>query len=175
MQPVTLPEVRKLEPAEWPTYRALRLRALADSPDAFGSTLAIEQGLSEEHWSTRLARGVTSELDLPLVAEVRREAAGLVWARVDAADPSIVSICQMWVAPEFRSHGAGRMLLRAAVEWARSLNAKSVQLGVTCGDTPAVRLYTREGFTPVGPRESLRPGSPLAGQTMRLHLTEGAA
>src|SRR5262245_26935498 len=100
------PSVRKLEPAQWPVYRALRLRALADSPDAFGSTLAIEQSRSAEDWSMRLARGATSDRELPLVAEVGPDAVGLVWARVDASEPSIVNVYQMWVAPEFRGRGA---------------------------------------------------------------------
>jgi len=33
-------KVREFLPDEWQTYRALRLRSLAESPDAFGSTLA---------------------------------------------------------------------------------------------------------------------------------------
>ena len=176
MQSIALPpNVRKLAPAEWRTYRDLRLRALADSPDAFGSTLAIEQGRSAEDWASRLTQGATSGLDLPLIAEVDHAAAGLTWARVDPLDRSIVNVYQMWVAPEFRGQGAGRILLRAAVDWARSLDATSVQLGVTCGDTPAMRLYAREGFTPFGPPGSLRPGSPVVGQPMRLQLKEGAA
>ncbi len=39
--------VRTFAPHEWPTYKDLRLRALADSPDAFGSTLAAEQGRTD--------------------------------------------------------------------------------------------------------------------------------
>jgi len=174
MQSITPPpNVRRLEPAEWPIYRELRLRALADSPDAFGSTLVVEQGRSAEDWASRLTRDATSGLDHPLIAEVAHAAAGLAWARVDASDRSIVNVYQMWVAPEFRGQGAGRLLLRAAVDWARSLDATSVQLGVTCGDTPAIRLYTREGFTPFGPLGSLRPGSLVLGQSMRLQLKEG--
>jgi GNAT superfamily N-acetyltransferase len=172
---VARPTVRKLEPAEWPTYRDLRLRSLADSPDAFGSTLAAEQARTAQDWAERLARGATSGLDLPLIAEVDRQAAGLAWAKVEASDPSIINLYQMWVAPEFRGHGAGRLLLRAAIEWARSRNAAEVRLGVTWGDTPAVRLYTREGFAPFGPPGNLRPGSPLPGRTMRLQLDPRAA
>lgn len=37
------PSVRILVPGEWRTYRDLRLRALADSPDTFGRMLAEER------------------------------------------------------------------------------------------------------------------------------------
>lgn len=166
--------VRKLEEVEWPTYRELRLAALAESPDAFGSTLATEQGLTAGDWTGRLAAGATSDLDLPLIAQVQGRAAGLAWAKVDASDTSIVNVYQMWVAPEFRGQGLGRLLLRAAVDWARARNALAVCLSATCGDTPAMHLYTREGFKPVGQSEPLRSGSPLLAQPMRLHLSESA-
>jgi len=34
--------VRVLDESEWPLYRDVRLRALAESPDAFTATLADE-------------------------------------------------------------------------------------------------------------------------------------
>src|SRR5262245_23786143 len=164
--------VRKYDSSEWPMYRDLRLRSLAESPDAFGSTLAAEQSRTAAEWTARLTAGATSGLDFPLVAEVHGKAAGLAWAKVDASNTSLVNIYQMWVAPEFRGQGLGRMLLRAAVEWARARNAHAIHLMVTCGDTSAMRLYTREGFTPIGEREALRPGSPLFAQPMKLQLNE---
>jgi hypothetical protein len=71
------PRIRTFVPHEWSTYRDLRLRALADSPDAFGSTLAEEQDRSDAEWSRRLASGADSRSNLPLVAEVRGEPIGL--------------------------------------------------------------------------------------------------
>lgn len=170
----TAATVRKFESREWMIYRDLRLRALAESPDAFGSTLAIEQVRADEDWATRLATSATSGLDLPLLAQADGRSAGLAWARTDARadalNKSVVNLYQMWVAPESRGRGLGRMLLRAAIDWARTLNAQAVHLGVTCGETSAMRLYTREGFQPSGQREALRPGSPLFAQPMRLLL-----
>ena len=77
------PQIRAFFPHEWRTYKDLRLRALADSPDAFGSTLAAEQDRTDAEWSSRLASGAGSGLDLPLVAEVDGEPAGLAWGRID--------------------------------------------------------------------------------------------
>ena len=76
--PSTL-SVRVFGSHEWHVYRDLRLRALTDSPDAFGSTLSQEQRRGDEEWSARLAGGAASGKDLPLVAEVSSKPVGLAW------------------------------------------------------------------------------------------------
>jgi GNAT superfamily N-acetyltransferase len=160
---------------EWPLWRSLRLRALADSPDAFGSTLAEEQDRSQDVWAARLQAATQSGKDCPLVAELGGQAIGLIWAKCDGAEPPVVHLYQVWVAPEGRAHGAGGMLLSAAIAWARSLGAAAVELGVTCGDTPAYRLYLRAGLVAVGAPAQRRPDSPLMEQAMRLPLLPAQA
>ena len=164
------PQIRAFFPHEWRTYKDLRLRALADSPDAFGSTLAAEQDRTDAEWSSRLASGAGSGLDLPLVAEVDGEPAGLAWGRIDREDPEVAYLYQMWVAPDHRGLGAGKLLLEAVIAWAKEKNASYLVLGVTYRDSPAMRLYQRAGFAPVGQPEPLRLGSELLGQSMRLEL-----
>lgn len=162
--------IRRIEPEDSTIYRTLRLRSLLDSPDAFGSTWAGEEALPAEHWSGRLSAAAGSGKDCPLIAELGGMPAGLVWAKVDADDPTLVNLFQMWVAPECRGRGIASLLLGTAVAWARRRGVRVVQLGVTCGDTPAARLYTRAGFVAHGAVEPLRDGSPLLSQTMRLVL-----
>ena len=162
--------IRRLAPQDWPTYRALRLRSLFDAPYAFGSTWAREDALPDEHWSGRLAAAAVSGNDYPMLAEIDGSAAGLLWAKVDADGDALVNLFQVWVAPECRGLGIAAALLREAVAWAQTKNARTVQLGVTCGDTPATRLYARAGFVAVGAPEPLRDGSALLSQTMRLAL-----
>jgi GNAT superfamily N-acetyltransferase len=117
------PTVRTLGADEWRVYRSLRLRALADSPDAFGSSLAEEEGRLEAEWSRRLAAGADPRSNLPLVAELRGEPIGLAWGRIETANPGVAALYQMWVAPTHRRLGAGQMLLEAVSVWARARNA----------------------------------------------------
>lgn len=159
---------------EWPVYRDLRLRALDDSPDAFGSTLAAEAGRPDAHWAQRLASGSDSQTNLPVVAEIRGEPAGLAWGRIDAFSPDVAVLYQMWIAPGHRGVGAGKMLLEAVIAWARERNASFLELGVTCGNSPARRLYERAGFKPIGEPQPLRPTSQLLAQSMRLPLKDAA-
>jgi GNAT superfamily N-acetyltransferase len=170
-----LPRIRKLQPPEWARYRAVRLRSLADAPDAFGGTFAAEQARTDEAWQAQLIAAAASGEDHPLVAEHGGEAIGLAWAKVEASDNSAVNVFQMWVAPQHRRRGIGSELLVVVIGWARSRNARSVQLGVTCGDSSASRLYFRKGFEAFGPEKELRPGSEFKFQSMRLVLREAGA
>lgn len=167
------PHIREFLTNEWPLYRALRLRALADSPEAFGSTLAGEQVCSESWWVDRLSAGVASVTDLPLLAEVDGEPAGLSWGRIEPEQPETAHVYQVWVAPEARGRGAGRLLLESVLVWAKGQGVGAVELNVTCGDRPARRLYDRAGFVPFGAPEPIRPGSELLEQPMRLELDNG--
>jgi GNAT superfamily N-acetyltransferase len=91
---------------------------------------------------------------------------GLAWCKLDHADRTTANLFQMWVAPESRGRGAGAMLLRVALDWARGVGAVRVRLGVTAGESPASRLYAAHGFVAFGEVEQLRDGSPLMGQNM---------
>lgn len=162
--------VRPFTADEWPAYRAIRLRALADAPDAFGSTLAAEEALAPETWAARLARSATSGIDRALAAEANGELVGLAWAKEDADEAAIVNLYQMWVAPQARGQGVAGALLDEAVRWAVERGAQAVQLGVTCTNAGALRLYQRAGFVDTGVREPLRPGAELIEQRMRLTL-----
>lgn len=165
--------IRPFAADEWPLYKALRLRSLADSPDAFGSTLELESLRADDVWADRLRSGATSGKDAALVAWVGDLPSGLVWAKEDAGAPGHVDVFQMWVAPEARGLGVGKALLEAALAWCRGHGAKVVRLGVAEGDTPANRLYRRAGFVVVGEPEPIRPGSDRMAVNMRLELAGG--
>jgi GNAT superfamily N-acetyltransferase len=167
--------VRKFSADEWHTYRELRFRSLAESPNAFGRTLAEEEVRSDVEWAERLAAGCQSETDLPLVAEVDGRPIGLAWGRFpDSSERDRVFLFQMWVDPDFRCLGTGSTLLETIAKWAADLGALYLVLGVTC-ETPAMRLYKKLGFEPVGEPTPLRRGSSLLGQPMQLRLRGGAA
>lgn len=159
--------VRSFRADEWTLYRALRLEALRDAPNAFGSTLAREKAFADQEWITRLERGVASDVDAPLVAESDGRAVGLAWARIDAEQPGTAKLYQFWVHPEFRRRGVGRLLIDAAIAWARGSNVTEMVLDVALGPESAIDFYRRVGFYVVGECSPLRPGSSVLQQGMR--------
>jgi ribosomal protein S18 acetylase RimI-like enzyme len=165
--------IRRFASSEWPAYRALRLRSLLDAPDAFGSSFAAEEAWAHELWMARLTAASVSGRDCPLVAEsagADGAMLGLLWAKCEAGDAGIVNLFQMWVASEARGRGVASALVDEAVAWARSIQARLVQLGVVCNNQAAIQLYLRKGFHNVGTPEPIRPGSALLEQTMQLPL-----
>ncbi|WP_257214789.1 GNAT family N-acetyltransferase [Variovorax sp. 54] len=155
---------------EWKTYRDMRLRALLDSPDAFGSTHEAEATRTDAMWSARIAAAASSEKDCVLFAFNRDDACGLIWCKLSSDEPAVADLFQMWVAPASRGLGAGRALLKETLSWAESVGVNRVRLGVTAGDTPAIRLYTASGFRPDGALEPLREHANLMVQPMSLAL-----
>ncbi len=165
--------IRRFMPREWPAYRALRLRSLADAPNAFGSSLALEESWDHALWMARLMAADVSGRDCPLVAQSTGPDGamlGLLWAKCDTADAGIVHLYQMWVAPEARGRGAASALVDEAVAWARAIGARLVQLGVVVDNQDAIRLYLRKGFGNAGEPAPIRPGSALLEQTMQRRL-----
>jgi GNAT superfamily N-acetyltransferase len=127
---------------DWREWRELRLLALTDAPDAFGSTLAEWQGEhdTEARWRNRLVdvpyNAHAVEADLPI-----GQVSGYV-----TDDPGVVELISMYVRPEARGTGAGVALIDSVREWARSVGAHSVTLGVRSTNAPAIARYERSGF-----------------------------
>jgi dihydropteroate synthase len=158
--------VRSAHLADWLAWRALRLRALADSPDAFGETLAEAQAHDDAAWQAFVAPGPDRER---LLAELDGQPVGMCVV-VLADDRRKANLFAMWVAPEARGHGVGTRLVAAALRWARSLAALEVTLRVSDSQPAARRLYERCGFRDAGERSPLRPGSAAQCARLTAHL-----
>lgn len=154
------PAVHGADPQDWERVRGLRLRALADAPDAFWTTLEQEQEVTGEQWRERLA----SARAATLLAVSEQGDVGLVvvhpstWAVGDAG------LAAMWVAPEARGTGTADLLVNAALEWARAAAFPRVRLWVNDANATAGRLYARHGFVPTGVTGTFPPP--------RDHITE---
>lgn len=150
------PSVRRIRADEAPALRAVRLRALADTPLAFGSTHAREAAYPAERWhewARDSATGGKQATFLAIAADAD-EPVGLAFALIDD-DAETAHLFSMWVAPEARGTGAGTALLNAVVDWTTAQGARTLHTQVTTGNEPAARLYARAGFRDTGCREPL--------------------
>jgi len=154
--------IEPLGPDDWREFRDIRLRALAEAPDAFGITLAEARLNSEEHWRSRLAGSdpiMAVRVDGALVAM------GGGW--VPPEEPDRIMVWGMWTAPEARGHGHGRSLLSYLLDSATQRDITTVELHVTEGNDTARALYVDCGFDATGEWEPLREGSALRIELLR--------
>ena len=147
-------------------FKVARLRALQDTPTAFGSTYAAESRRTDQEWLQRADRWngdrsvafLASDSDLPC---------GIVGSFVDREDASRADLVSMWVAPSHRRGGVGRALVHAVLDWARTKGARAVYLTVTCNNDTAIRFYRSLGFSFTGATEPYPNDAKLFEQEMR--------
>jgi GNAT superfamily N-acetyltransferase len=151
-------EVRRLTAGDGGRIRELRLRALQEAPYAFSSSLKRERVRTAADWED-IARDA-----VVFVAVENDEWLGMVGAYVRDDAPEAVGIWGTWVDPQARGRGLGRLLMDAAIEWARDGGAIRIDLSVTDQADAAHALYQRLGFVPTGERE------PLASDPTRVEI-----
>ncbi|MFT4979728.1 MAG: ribosomal protein S18 acetylase RimI-like enzyme, partial [Myxococcota bacterium] len=152
MPPIDGPvRVTRLHPGEGPRLRALRLRALVDAPDAFGSTAEETATRPPESWRQQLTDLAT------FVVVVGGEDVGMVRSVLADGSAEDAYLLSMWVAPSARGRGAGDALIAAVIGWSRSVSARRVLLDVADDNAPAIALYARHGFVPTGVVGTLLP------------------
>lgn len=156
---------RVLGADDWPTWRSLRREALADAPDAFGSSLAQWSGSgdSEERWRGRLVAVAHN-----VVAELGGKPVGMVSATAPAGGD--VELLSMWVAPSARGKGVGDALVAEVCRWAQESGARRALLDVRSANGHAITLYERHGFVDAGPAS--QPGDPHPERRMVAVLDE---
>jgi GNAT superfamily N-acetyltransferase len=122
--------IKPVTPLNTSVFKAVRLRALQDTPHAFGSTYAKESQFPDSEW---LARGerMNGETGSGFLAMDGETACGIVGSFLDQNDPTQAHVISMWTAPTHRLQGIGRLLVNEVLEWARRRNARSLVLMVT--------------------------------------------
>ena len=161
-------EIRRLAPADGPAYRALRLRALRDHPDAFTSSYEEDVQQPMQVSFTRLA----SPLYAFWGAWQGDELYGMVGLEHEqrAKNRHKGTVIGMYVTPEVAGQGVGRALLQALMAHARQAGIASLVLTVTEGNAHAQRLYAGAGFRSFGiePDAIRVQGQPFAKNHMQL-------
>lgn len=144
--------IEPISPENASIFKAARLRALQDTPSAFGSTYAKESQLTDADWVAR-ANSWNGEKSILYMAMETGAVIGIAGSHLDQNDPTQAHLISMWTAPTHREQGVGRLLVEEIVSWARLRNAVSLKLMVTSSNDSAAAFYRRLGFTLTGRTE----------------------
>jgi ribosomal protein S18 acetylase RimI-like enzyme len=153
-------EVRILTEADAEAFWNIRLRALRDDPESFGSSYeeVLERGIAgatqglraKDAASDNATFGAFDGKQLVGIAGFRRERALKMHHKA--------SIWGMYVPRELRKEGIGKALLQAAIEYAKTLpDLEQINLAVVLTSREARHLFISLGFETYGlERRSLK-------------------
>lgn len=144
------PSVRQLAQDDASQFQSLRLSALQDAPEAFGSSYEEERLVTLEDWALRLTPSENSAVfgawqngQLAGCAGLYRQRAlkqlhkGVIWG--------------VYVAPAQRGRGVARQLMLAVLARAGQMpGLRALQLTVAKGNAAAEKLYSSLGFEAYG-------------------------
>ena len=143
-------EVRALGAADVDAYRALRLRGLAEHPEAF--TSSPEDEAVADKLARRLSPDPKRPHDVVFGAFDDGRLAGLCGMDVDmrAKVRHKGHVFGMYVPRERSGRGIGGALMDRVIAHARSHGLDQLTLTCTADNLPARRVYERAGFAMVG-------------------------
>jgi GNAT superfamily N-acetyltransferase len=165
-------EIRRAGPDDWAVLRRVRLAALAEAPYAFGSTLAGETSMPEQHWRDRIAawpQFMAWSGDEPAglaagfaehpggSAHSDSDGDGSIGTELGAGASGSWHLVSMWVRPQARGNGIADGLVAAVGACARDDGASRLTLWVTDVNGRALAFYHRMGFRSTGRRQLVRP------------------
>lgn len=139
----------------------VRPAGAADLPDIVALERSIDQAAHwpEREYAAMLARadegGVQRHLILAescATPSPMRVLGYAVAALVRTSQHPIAELENIAVAPAARGQGIGVALCAAVADWCRYESAAAIELEVRAGNTAAIALYRRVGWTPTGRR-----------------------
>ena len=143
--------IRLLDETDAQQYQALRLAALQHNPEAFGSTYEREV----EFPLVLVGERLRPEQDRFVLGAFDEEGAlvgMVVFMRETGAKFSHKgNVFGMYVGPESRGEGIGKLLLEELLRRAKQCEGlEQINLAVVSDNIPAKRLYSSLGFTIYG-------------------------
>lgn len=135
--------IRRCNESDHIVLREIRLEALKDSPDAYGSTYK-----ESELWTP--ARWKEMALGNCYLGEIDGDVVGMATGGLNTELPDTFWLFGMFVSPKARGTGVAIDLVRAVEEWAKKLGGTELYLHVSETMLRARTFYRKIGFTPNG-------------------------
>lgn len=137
--------VKKLDKNDWGDYREIRLEALKNEPDAFGSDYSEYKNKEDSYWVDRLSLS-GEENGRSFLCAVLDNNNFMSVGGAYQDENNEWNIIAIYTKKEFRGIGAGSLLLSRILEELKNRGIKEVFLRVNVERAPAISLYKKFGF-----------------------------
>ncbi len=141
-------EIRPLTEVDADAFRALRLAALQDTPEAFGSSYQEEADRPREFF---VARAAPPEPSVTFGAFADTRLVGMAGLSVSnrLKERHKAYMWGVFVLADFRGRGVGRKLVQRVIDRAAG-NVRVLQCSVVTAQEATRRMYRAMGFLPYG-------------------------
>lgn len=150
MTPNGIITFRPAQETDAQAYRALRLEALQNNPEAFSADYATNEKRPMSFWQDRL-RAIGSN-NMFYFALDNNDLVGTcgIYRGDSPKTQHSATIVGVYVQPKWRGFKIAEGLINGCIEWASNSGVKIVKLGVVTTNTAAIRCYARCGFKVYG-------------------------
>ncbi len=131
-------------------FRQLRLEALENNPVAFSSDFRANAEQPDTFWLERIQK--LGDQGTIFFAEHDHSLVGMCGIQKGYSNKTQHSglIWGVFVKPDWRGARIAEQLIKACIDWGKGHEVTIVKLGVAATNTPAIRCYTRCGFSVYG-------------------------
>ena len=150
-------------------FREVRLRALSDSPDGYGSTYEAALKRDQRSWQKQLCSTTSGDLRNTQFAFEGNDCIGIAALYREPSAPS-GDIIMMWVDPRYRGSGAASSMIGNLLFWAKDSGFTAVSLNVTDTNARAIKFYENQGFHDTGEKVEVDSNRNLNGIRMTCRL-----
>ncbi|HEX4053046.1 MAG TPA: GNAT family N-acetyltransferase [Tepidisphaeraceae bacterium] len=143
--------IRGIRESDLAAYKALRLEALREHPESFGTDYEEDGALPESVWVERVRKAVEDPGGRIVLADAGDELAGMVGVHRNpgAKTRHAASIWGVYVRPQYRGKRMVDQMIEEILNWCRPRGVRIVRLSAT-PTGPAARCYQRCGFQVYG-------------------------
>lgn len=145
---------RKIKEDEWQKYKKIRLEALKNDPQAFGSSYERENQKSDNEWKEKLMLSNTDDSKKIFVGIDNDSNGFLAIGGAYAENLGEWNVIAIYVNPKYRGQGVSKILLSEIINTLKARgNVKRLILRVNVNQQAAVNLYRSLGFVIINKEE----------------------
>jgi ribosomal protein S18 acetylase RimI-like enzyme len=145
-------QIRPIMESDLAAFKALRLEALRECPEAFGSDCDESSRQPESYWLDHIHTSIEGEQQRIFLADADEHGlAGMlgVYRSRGVKNHHAANIWGVYIRPEFRGQRLCEKLMHEALAWCAAKELRIVRLSATTS-AAAIRCYARCGFRVYG-------------------------